>query len=175
MSKVVKNYLVRDIGQRLEGVQDAILVGIDGIEANANYNLRKALREAGCHLLVVKRSLAARAVGDGLVRPVFEGATGSCALLWGCEDFVSLAKVVAGLVKRPEFSKLELKGGVMDGEAFSADQVLAASKWPSRLEQISLLLGQVLSPGSSLSSQLIGPGGRLASQFEKLSETEAAS
>ncbi len=47
---------------------------------------------------------------------------------------------------------------------------MAASKWPNRLEQISILIGQVLSPGATLMGQLLSPGGKLASQLEKLVE-----
>ena len=44
--------------------------------------------------------------------------------------------------------------------------------WPSRTEQLSILVGQILSPGATLSGQLLGPGGKLASQIKKKSEEE---
>ncbi len=88
----------------------------------------------------------------------------------GCEDFVSLAKEIVKIDKAKTFEKFEIKGGVLDGEALSAEQVIAASKWPNRLEQISILIGQVLSPGATLVGQLLSPGGKLASQLEKLVE-----
>ena len=49
------------------------------------------------------------------------------------------------------------------------------SKWPTRLEQLSLLMGQILSPGATLSSQLISAGGALASQIKQHGEREGAS
>jgi large subunit ribosomal protein L10 len=56
----------------------------------------------------------------------------------------------------------------------TAPQVDQVSKWPSRTEQWSLLLGQILSPGANLASQLNSVGGALASQIEqKGKETEA--
>ncbi len=36
----------------------------------------------------------------------------------------------------------------MDGEKLDAEGLKAVSKWPSREEQISLLVGQILGPGS---------------------------
>jgi len=96
------------------------------------------------------------------------------AIVWGCEDFVSLAKEIAAIDKAKTFEKFEVKGGVMDGDALSAEQVLAISKWPSRVEQIAMLIGQVLSPGSTLMGQLLSPGGKLASQLEKMVEKEEA-
>ena len=50
----------------------------------------------------------------------------------------------------------------------------AVSKWPSRQEQLSILFGQILSPGAKLSSQLLGAGAKLASQIKKKSEGEEA-
>jgi large subunit ribosomal protein L10 len=58
----------------------------------------------------------------------------------------------------------------MEGQPLSADQVQAVSKWPSRQEQLSILSGQILSPGAKLSSQLLGAGAKLASQIKKKGE-----
>jgi ribosomal protein L10 len=74
--------------------------------------------------------------------------------------------------KKPEFEKCTAKGGVMDGERLTPEKVVEVSKWPNRVGQISLLLGQILSPGASLLSQVTGPGGRLLSQIEKKGKGE---
>ena len=58
----------------------------------------------------------------------------------------------------------------MDGERLTAPQVEQVSKWPSRTEQLSILLGQILSPGAMLASQLNSVGGALASQIEQKGE-----
>ncbi|HYW78713.1 MAG TPA: 50S ribosomal protein L10, partial [Thermoguttaceae bacterium] len=76
------------------------------------------------------------------------------------------------LAKDDQFEAFEPRGGVMDGEQLTAEQVAEVSKWPSRTEQLSLLLGQILSPGANLVSQLGGPAGALASQIEQISEGE---
>lgn len=170
MSKYVKNLVSGDIKNRLEGVADAILVNVVGMESAATYAIRKKLREAGVNMLVIKRSMAARATEGSTLRPMFSDQAGSMAVVWGCEDFVSLAKIIAGIVKKKEFDKFELKGGVMDGDALTADQVVAISKWPSRLEQISILVGQVLSPGANLVGQIQSGGATLAGQIKKMVE-----
>jgi large subunit ribosomal protein L10 len=172
MSKYVKDLVTGDIKNRLEGVADAILVDVIGMDSAATYGIRKKLREKGISMLVIKRSMAARATEGTNLRPVFDANIGSMAVVWGCEDFVSLAKEIAAIVKSKQFAKFELKGGVMDGEAMTADQVLAASKWPSRTEQISMVVGQILSPGSNLVSQILSGGSKLASQVKKLIENK---
>lgn len=172
MSKYVKNLITGDIHSRLEGVSDAVLVNVIGMDSGSTYQIRKNLREKNIHMLVVKRSMASRATEGTSLRPMFDNREGSMAIVWGSEDFVSLAKEIAAIDKSKTFEKFEIKGGVMDGDALSPEQVLAISKWPSRLEQISILVGQLLSPGSTLSAQLLSPGSKLASQIEKMSESE---
>lgn len=175
MSKVVKRLIARDISGRLSGVNDAIVANIVGMTGNENYTIRKTLRDQGIGLMVVKRSLAAMATEGTSLRPAFENQTGSLAVIWGCEDFVSLVRTVTKLADSGTFPKLEIKGGVMDGEAMTADQVKKVSKWPSRQEQISMLVGQILSPGATLSGQLVGPARKIAGQVKKMIEDREGS
>ena len=92
--------------------------------------------------------------------------------MWGGEDVVSLAKEITRLAEDDKYDNFETRGGVMDGTKLSADDVKAVSKWPSRQEQLSLLVGQILGPGATLSGQLLGPGRSLASQVKQKSEEE---
>jgi large subunit ribosomal protein L10 len=170
MSKLVKRLVSRDISNRLEGVNDAILANIVGMTGEQNYNIRKTLRDSGITIMVVKRTMAARATEGTSLRPAFDNQIGSMAVIWGCEDFVSLVRTVTKLVDSGKFPKLEIKGGVMDGDALTADQVKKVSKWPSRTEQISMLVGQILSPGATLSGQLVGPARKIAGQVKKMIE-----
>ena len=58
----------------------------------------------------------------------------------------------------------------MDGAKLTADDVKQVSTWPSREEQLSLLVGQILSPGAKLSSQLTAIAGDVASQIKQHAE-----
>ena len=174
MSKYLKNLITDEIKKRLDGVSDLLLVDIAGLEANKNVELRKTLRAKKIQLFLVKNSLARRATEGTSLAPAFEGVEGSAAVVWGGEDVVSLAKEVTRLASEKGYEKLIPKGGVMDGSKLSGDDVAKVSKWPSRTEQLSLLVGQILSPGAKLASQLLGPGGKLASQIQKKSEGEEA-
>lgn len=172
MSKFVKELITKDLRKRLDGVEDALLVDVIGLENNKNVALRQRLRKKNIHLLVVKNSLARRATEGTRLSSAFDSASGTMALIWGGEDIISLAKEVIKISAEKEFEKFSPKGGVMDGQPLAADQVKAVSKWPSRQEQLSLLVGQILSPGATLSGQLLGAGAKLASQIKKKSEGE---
>ena len=171
MSKFVKDKITDDVKRRLDGVEDALLVNVVGLDANSTVLLRRELRQKDIELLVVKNSLAKRATEGTPLAAAFDNAEGNLAIVWGSEDIVSLAKEVARLDKdEADFEKFEARGGVMDGEQLSAERVAEISKWPNRAEQLSILSGQILSPGANLSAQLKGPGGLLASQIEKKSK-----
>jgi len=171
MSKFVKQLVSRDIAKQLGDVKDAVLVTTTGMDANTTNELRGELQKKDIHLLVVKNSLGRRATEGTSLNPVFEGATGQVALCWGSTDFVALVKEVVKLDKDPgKFGKFKAAGGVLDGERLDAEKLVAVSKWPSREEQISMLVGQILSPGANLVGALLGPGGALASQIKQKSE-----
>jgi len=172
MSKFVKDLLAQEIHRRLNGVEEAVLVDVIGLNANQSVILRKQLRDKDIRLLMVKNSLAKRATEGTPLAGAFEGLEGSAAIVWGSEDFISLAKEVSELDKSREFEHFRTQGGVMDGECLTADKVKEISKWPNRIEQLSILMGQVLSAGGKLLSQIESPGGLLASQIEKKSKEE---
>jgi large subunit ribosomal protein L10 len=172
MSKYLKDLITDDLKKRLDGVSDVLVVDIAGLEANKNVELRKQLRQKGIQMLMVKTSLARRAAEGTALAPAFEGSDGSATLVWGAEDIVSLAKEVTKFAEDKAFAPFAPKGGAMSGSRLSAEDVKKVSTWPSRTEQLSLLVGQILSPGATLAGQLLGPGGKLASQIKKKSEEE---
>lgn len=175
MSKYVKNLITDHLRERLKDVHDALLVNVVGLDANADNRLRTELQSKDINVMVVKNSLAARATAGTQLAPMFEGLTGTAAICWGGEDVVGLAQEVARLAEDKQYEAFQTRGGVMDGEKLSAEQVAQVSKWPNRRAQLSLLLGQVLAPGANLVGQLTGPGGALASQIEQRAEEEGNS
>ena len=171
MSKYVKELVTRDIRRRLVGVDDAVLVSCVGMDAVTTNELRGELDKKDIHMLVVKNSLARRATEGTHLAAAFEGAVGQVGFCWGSTDFVSLVKELVELDKDAEkFDDFVADSGVMDGEMLDADGLKAVSKWPSRQEQISMLVGQVLGPGAQLSAALLGPGKMLNSQIKKKGE-----
>ncbi len=172
MSKFVKDLIAKDIRSRLEGVEDALLVDITGVTANSNCEIRRELRAKNMNLLVINNSQALRATEGTSLAPAFEGLLGPAAVVWGGEDVVSLAKEVVRISKEKQYQPFHARGGVMDGVKLSREEVEQVSKWPSRQEQLSMLVGQMLAPGANLSAALLGPFRMLASQIKKKSEGE---
>jgi hypothetical protein len=118
--------------------------------------------------------MARRATEGTPLATAFEGMEGNLAICWGGDDFISLAKEIARFDKDTnQFKAFQTRGGVMDGEQLTPEAVREISMWPTREEQLSILLGQILGVGSRLSSQLLAPGELLSSQFENFPEDKA--
>lgn len=173
MSKFVKGLITDELAAKLDGVEDALLVEVASLDANQAVSLRKELREKSIGLMVVKKSLARRAREGTPLATALGECEGSLAICWGSEDFVSLAKEVTRLNDdSSRYGKFATRGGVMDGETLTPERVKEISKWPSRTEQLSMLVGQILGPGAQLAAAIKGPGATLASQIKKKSEED---
>jgi large subunit ribosomal protein L10 len=172
MSKYVKNLIAEHLRRRLSGVNDALLVNVIGLSANNTHRIRTELAGKNIRVMVIKNSLAARAFSDTPLSPMFDNLAGTAALCWGGEDIVSLAKEVVRLAGDEKNKPFEPRSGVLDGQRLSAAQVVEVARWPSRTEQLSILSGQILSPGATLAGQLESAGGALASQIEQQGEAK---
>ncbi len=167
MSKLVKNLVTEDLRRQLTGVSDMLLVNVVGLDAIRTSKLRKELRGKKIQLEVIKNSLARRACEGTPLAAAFKGVEGTLALVWGSGDIVSLAKEIVRLAGAKEYDGFSARGGAMSGAPLTADEVKQVATWPTREEQLSLLLGQILSPGAILAGQLGSMGGSLASQIKQ--------
>ena len=123
--------------------------------------------------MVVKNSMARRATEGTPLAAAFESMEGSLAVVWGGEDIVSLAKEIVRFAGEKQFAPFAAARGRDGRRPLTADQVRQVSKWPTREEQLSILMGQILSPGATLVSQLTSAGAALASQIKQKSEEDA--
>src|SRR5262245_5447053 len=169
MSKFVKDLLTRDLKNQLNDVNDALLVNVIGLNSIKTSKLRTELRKKNIKLEVIKNSMARRATEGTPLAKAFEGVEGTLAIVWGADDFVSLTKEIVRLTEIKDFDGFTARGGAMDGAKLSPAEVKEVSKWPSRQEQLALLVGQILGPAGKLASQLNG-GGPLVSQIKTHAE-----
>ena len=167
MSKLVKNLLVDDLKGRLEGVGEVVVVSLGRLDAQKTTQLRQALRKKRIHLQLVKNSLARRAMLGTPLEPALEQAEGMLAIAWGGEDVVDLAKELDRLTGVKDFEGFECRGGALDGARLDSGDIKKVAKWPTRLEQLSILSGQISSLAGTLAGQIVSAGGTLAGQISQ--------
>ena len=170
MSRRVKEMLIEDVGVRLKGVKDIVVVDaskLDGVTAN---KLRLSMRKKKISALTVRNKLgrvALKGIGVTSLDSLLEGPS---TLVWGSEDIVALSKEIAQWAK--DIEPLQIKGGTTEGTALSKETVDELAKSPGRKELIGQIVAAMMSPGAQLAGALLGPGRKLASQIEKISEKE---
>ena len=133
-----KQNIVADLKADFAKASVVIVTDYKGLDVAAITALRRKLSEADVNYRVVKNTLLIRAAEDSdvsLIKDVFKGPS---AIAFSYDDPVAPAKILTEFAK--DHKNLEIKAGVMSGQALDLDAIKALSSLPSREE----LLAQVL-------------------------------
>jgi large subunit ribosomal protein L10 len=170
MSRRVKEMVIEEVGVRLKGVKDILVVDaskLDGVTAN---KLRLSMRKKKISALTIRNTLGRLALKNAGVTALDSILEGPSTLVWGGEDIVALSKEIAQWAK--DIEPLQIKGGTTEGTPLSKKTVDELAKSPGRRELIGQIAAAMMSPGAQLAGAMVGPGRKLASQIEKISEKE---
>ncbi|MDO5401979.1 MAG: 50S ribosomal protein L10 [Eubacteriales bacterium] len=145
MAKVeLKQPIVDEIAELLNGAQGAVLVDYRGLTVEQDTQLRKQLREAGVVYKVYKNTLVKRAIAGTEFEPMTDLLEGPTAIAVCKDDATAPARILANFAKTAE--ALELKCGVVEGTFYDVNGITAIASIPSRDELISKFLGSIQSP-----------------------------
>jgi large subunit ribosomal protein L10 len=152
MNRTEKQGLVDELSAKIKGAKVLYYTNFTGLNVKGMTELRRRLRKAGVEYVVIKNTLAARAVNDsGLVGTRLRGPTGIVI----ARDPVAAAKVLADFAKEFE-QKPEVKGGLLEGTAIDTAQVKRLASMPSREQMLSQLAGGLQSPLAAFVGALSG-------------------
>ena len=178
MSKKVKGLIEKELSNRLGGVEAVGVINPRGINAIANNQMRRRLRDKKLRMTVVKNTLVARATGSSKLKGFEKLLNGPSAVIYGPGVGISaIARAI--LDEKKAIDALEMRGAFFDGEIYEGDKgIETASKLPTREEAIGTIIAAILGPGRKLGAALKGPGGKLGGVLkaieEKAPKTEAA-
>ena len=164
MAKIeLKQPVVQEISENIKDAQSIVLVDYRGLTVEQDTRLRKELREAGITYKVYKNTMmnfAYKGTDYEALTPYLEGPS---AIAISNSDATAPARILCKFAK--EASKLEVKGGMVEGIAYDAAGIMDIAKIPSREELISKLLGSLQSPITNFArvmNQLAEKGGAAA-------------
>ena len=164
MKRNEKERLVTELKDKLEGASALYYTDFTGLNVKKMTDLRRRFRKAGVEYVVIKNTLALRAVNEiGLTGERLRGPTG---IVVG-KDAVAAAKVLADFAKEFE-QKPEVKGGMLDGKSIDAAQVKKLASLPSREQMLAELGAGMQSPIASLIGAMNGLMGMFAGALEAL-------
>ena len=157
MNREQKAAAIAEIAQNIQESEAVYAVDYRGISVPQAAELRAKLREADTRFSVVKNTLTERAAdqaGAEALKALLEGPT---ALAFVRGDAAAAAKAIADYARATEL--LPFKGGLMEGNTLTPDDIKAISRLPTREVLYGQLVGVVAHPISSLArmlNQLIG-------------------
>lgn len=175
MRRDEKDVVVADLQQKLGDATAFYLTDFTGLSVKQITQFRARLRNQGVEYVVVKNTLAKRAI-EGLELPdvagFFSGPTG---LVIGREDAVAAAKVLSDFAR--EFGdRPAVKVGVVDRKPFGPEQVKQLADMPPREVLLAQIAGGLQAPMARLAggmAQLMAGFARAVDQLRQQKEGAA--
>jgi large subunit ribosomal protein L10 len=170
MNRTEKEQLVTELKEKLEGATALYYTDFTGLNVKRMTDLRRRLRKANVEYVVIKNTLALRAVNEsGLVGTRLRGPTG----LVVAKDPIGAAKVITDFAKEND-AKPTVKGGLFEGKAIDQAQVKKLASMPSREQMLAQLAGGLQSPLAGFVGALSGVMYMFAGALEGLRQQREA-
>ena len=152
MKRTEKEQLVTELTDRIKGAKALYYTDFTGLNVKRMTELRRRLRKAGVDYVVIKNTLALRAVNEsGLTGARLKGPTGVVI----AKDPVAAAKLLSDFAKENE-QKPAMKGGLLEGVVIDPAQVGRLAAMPSREQMLSDLGAGLMSPLAAFAGALNG-------------------
>jgi large subunit ribosomal protein L10 len=152
MNRTEKQQLVVELTDKIKGAKALYYTDFTGLNVKRMTELRRRFRKAGVEYVVIKNTLALRAINDsGLTGTRLRGPTGVVV----SRDAVAAAKLLTDFAKEND-QKPAVKGGLLDGAVIDAAQVKKLAAMPSREQMLAELGAGLMSPMAAFVGALNG-------------------
>ena len=152
MNREQKAAVIDEIAAEIQGADAIYAVDYRGISVPAAAELRTKLRDADATFRIVKNTLTERAADKAEIAELKELLEGPTALTFVRGDAALAAKALRDQGRATE--TLAFKGGFMNGEALTPDQINSIARLPAREVLYGQLVGVVASPITGLARGL---------------------
>lgn len=143
-TKAQKQETVTALVGRLQRSSTIYLADFTGLNVAKATDLRRKLRAAGVDYVVVKNTLAKRALDQAAIPDLTGHLAGPTALVLAGKDPVSAAKVLTDFAR--EHERPAIRVGLVEGKAVSAEQVKRLASLPPKTELLAQLGGALQAP-----------------------------
>lgn len=150
ITRADKEQQVKALGEKFAKSRGAFIVDFKGMKVEQVTNLRKKLIHSESEMKVVRNTLAKRAFKDhpAVDKALSQSMTGTNAIVFAYGEVNATAKVLADFAKDVEV--LQIKTGMMDGEALNDTKIKFLATLPGKNELRAMFLGVLQAPGSKL-------------------------
>ena len=145
-----KKALVKALNEEITASLAGVVVAYNGISVADDTKLRKELREAGVHYMVVKNTMLRLAVKDTPFADMAEQFKGDTAIAFSKEDATVAARILNKFAEADKTKRFALKGGFVEGKVMNAEEMAVIAKLPYREGMLSMFAGALTSTLSGL-------------------------
>ena len=139
-----KQIIIDEIKDKFERAESAVVIDYMGITVAEADEMRKKLREAEVDYTVYKNTLVKRAIEGTKYEALGEILEGPSGFAFSYDDATAPARVLNDA--RKAYKKMELKGGIIEGEYYDKENIEKIAAIPSRDTLISKFMGSIQSP-----------------------------
>jgi large subunit ribosomal protein L10 len=151
-----KERVVTELAERLRTSDTLIVADYRGLSMTEIDGVRSELLKHGARFSVVKNTLTRRAAEEAGVPQLVELLDGPTAIAFvGEGDMVAVAKSLNDTARQTKI--LSLKGGILQGEPMSADQVRSLASLPPTDVLQGQVLGAIVGPLSAIVALFTAP------------------
>ncbi|MGH7469072.1 MAG: 50S ribosomal protein L10 [Longimicrobiales bacterium] len=147
--KEKKQAVVDKLSQKLSSATAFYLADFTGLNVKKVTELRARLRKAGVEYIVVKNTLAERAMVELGLPDITEFFKGPTAVVIGRQDPVEAAKVLSDFAREND-NKPSLKAGIVEKRAVGTKDIDRLAKLPPREQLLAELAGAMQAPMAQL-------------------------
>jgi large subunit ribosomal protein L10 len=152
MNKTQKQELITELTDKIKGAKALYYTDFTGLNVKRMTELRRRLRKGGVEYLVIKNTLALRAINEGgLTGTRLRGPTGVVVT----RDPVAAAKLLSDFAKEND-QKPAVKGGLLEGAIIDQAQIKKLASMPSREQMLADLGAGLQSPMAAFVGALSG-------------------
>ena len=147
-----KKVLVEEIKNKIQNAVSLTFVDYRGLTVEDDTKMRRELRASNVEYKVYKNRLLLKALEDLGYTGYNDILEGTTAVAFGMEDEVNAPRILCKVAE--DSKKMQIKGGILNGERIDAKMVEQLAKIPSKEVLISKLLYMLQSPVRSVAIAL---------------------
>ena len=151
----LKKKSVKKISEQFSDSEALIISEYKGLNVEQITNLRDKVRQGGFSSTVIKNrlfALSSKSIGLDIPKEVLKGQN---IFFKADSGVVELSKILVDFSKENE--SLSVKGGVLEGNFISNEEITKLSKLPSKAELIAKTVGLIKGPLTGLVGTLSNP------------------
>ena len=161
LTRVQKEEQVAEIRDKMSRANSIFVADYKGVDVRSVGELRSKIRAAGeFEYRVAKNTLLKIAADGNAAESIQEHFQGPTAVAFSFGDPVALAKVLVDYADENEH--FELRGGLVDGNAVSSQEIATLATLPSLDQLRGKIVGLLQAPATKVVQVLSAPASQLA-------------